>query len=265
MRNELQLQRSESTRLLDARKQQLAEVVGGLPGIKADLGALEREYARQSVTWNTAVESEIEVLARKLGETEQRIRQMFDFQRLGNVVLGLQKRRDDLGGRLEALRGEIERLAFAQEKRKERAKFLVAEEFLQLLRRDLPRQQEFIAAAECDWSFGDNRATVNGQRSFSESSMVILRHSFHLAVLFASVREAFFRVPRFLVLDGIDDGGLEVSRNHNFQRLIVDISRSIENDHQIVFATSQIDPSLERPDLVVGRSYTPDRKALEIR
>jgi hypothetical protein len=236
-----------------------------IPALRAELNALEQQYARQSISWSSPLESEIEGLARKLGEIEQRIRQLFEFQRLGSVVLGLQRQREELAAQLEALNSEIERLRFSQEERKQQARHAVAEFLVDLLRKDLPRQAEFIEARDVDWNFGDNRVTVNGHSNFSESSMVILRHAFHLAMLFASTKEAYFRVPRFLILDGIDDGGLELERNHHFQQLIVDTAAVVDVEHQIIFATSQIAPSLEKQELVVGRSFTPEDKALRIR
>ena len=121
----------------------------------------------------------------------------------------------------------------------------MANELVNLLRADLPRQEEFISAAAVDWSFSDNRVIVNGNTQFSESSMVILKHCFHLALLAASTRHEFFRVPRFLLLDGgIEDGGQEIARSHHLQELVVKLGESLPADHQIIYATLQIAPSL---------------------
>ena len=50
--------------------------------------------------------------------------------------------------------------------------------------------------------------------------------------------------------DGTSDpGGLELERNHHFQELIVEVSEASEVDHQLIFATSQIAPALERVDV----------------
>lgn len=264
LKNELELQREESTRLLSARRKELTDLTGALPSFRNELASLQREYSRQSTSWNSAIESEIEGIARKIGETDQRIKQLLEAQRLGSVVLDLQKKREQLATKLQHLNGEIERLTFAQEKRKEEAKAVVAEQLVQLLRHDLPRQAEFSEAKDIDWSFGDNRVIVNGHINFSESSMVILRHSFHLAMLFGSTKEPFFRVPRLVILDGIDDGGLEIGRNHHYQRLIVEISSAVDVEHQIIFATSHIEPSLDTPQHTIGRNYTTERKSLEI-
>lgn len=94
--------------------------------------------------------------------------------------------------------------------------------------------------------------------------MVILRHSFHLALLLASAKHAFFRFPRFLMLDGIEDGGQEQERSFAFQKLIVDSCESLENDYQVIYATSQIEPSLDTVDYVVGKASTTSDKTLEI-
>jgi len=264
MRNELEIQRQESRRLLQSRQDDFASATREIPVLRAELKGLERDYARQSSTWNTEHEAKIQATAHRLGEVEQQIRQMLEFQKMGAVVAELTAKREALGAELERLRTTIETLTTAEVRRKADARHSVAVELIRLLRADLPRVAEFQNAEHVEWSFADNRISVNGSENFSESSTVILRHSFHLALLFASTKREYFRVPRFLILDGIEDGGLELPRSHHFQRLIVDMSAAIEVEHQIIYATSQIAPELEKPALVVGRAFTTADKSLDV-
>ena len=264
MRNELELQRTESIRLMDARVEELKKLDGKLPSLKSALRSLEKEYARSIATWTTELEQLIESTAQRLGEVRQKVAQLVEFQKIGNTILELQKQKNDLAARISELTTEIEKYAFAQESRKRDAKYAIATELKTLLRLDLQRQDEFINAEEVDWSFSENKVTVNGSTNFSESSMVILRHSFHLALLVASAKNSFFRIPRFLILDGIEDGGIELPRSYHFQKLIIETSKSLSTEHQIIFATSQINPELDHNDFVIGRPFTTENKSLSI-
>jgi hypothetical protein len=94
---------------------------------------------------------------------------------------------------------------------------------------------------------------------------VVLKNSFHLALLLASTQRAFFRYPRFALFDAIEDKEMTVDRSQNFQRLIVERSAGPEIGHQIIFTTSMVDPQLNTsPSLTIGRYYTPGNKALEL-
>ncbi len=200
----------------------------------------------------------------RLGELKQKLVQIGEYLKLAGVIEDLQNKRANLEARKSELQDKVLFLENKDEAVKAEARLSIANELVGLLRADLPRQEEFMSAAAVDWSFGDNRVIVNGHTQFSESSMVILKHCFHLALLAASTKHEFFRVPRFLLLDGIEDGGQEIERSHHLQEMVVSMSESLTADHQIIFATSQIAPSLQDSDLVVGKASTVDDKTLAI-
>lgn len=264
MRNELQIQREETDRLLAAKRRRLSELAAEIPGIRSEFRSLEREYARQKNTWVTGHEAKIQETALRLGEVQQQIKQLIEFQKLGGLITELTAKRTQLSAEAENLRGTIEKFTAAEEKRKTDAFHVVAEETIQLLRADLPRVEEFKNAQAITWSFGENRVSVNGVENFSESSTVVLRHSFHLAILIASTKREYFRIPRFMMLDGIEDGGIEPERSFHFQNLIVKSLSEIAVDHQLIYATSGIATNLDREDLVVGRAFTPEKKSLDV-
>jgi hypothetical protein len=70
------------------------------------------------------------------------------------------------------------------------------------------------------------------------------------------------RFPRLLMLDGIEDGGIELPRAHRLQEIIAAECESYEVDFQLIMATSQIAPMLDSDRYVVGRRYTEDHRAI---
>ncbi|MNY38568.1 hypothetical protein D3C86_1732020 [compost metagenome] len=135
---------------------------------------------------------------------------------------------------------------------------------IRLLKLDLPLQTEFITPKNINFSFVDNEVYVNGSKNFSESSAVVLRHIFHLALLTSSLEKEYMRLPRFLMLDGIDDGGMEKERSHNLQRIIVEETGSYKHDFQLIYATSEINPDYDDTDLIVSRYFNPEDRSLNI-
>jgi hypothetical protein len=56
---------------------------------------------------------------------------------------------------------------------------------------------------------------------------------------------------------------MEQDRARHFQKLIVGISDKSETQHQIIFTTSMIDPSLNNDKYCVGPDYNEKRKSLD--
>lgn len=265
MQNELNIQLKESKSLIEARSKTVEKLKSDISSLSAEIKRLEREYSSASSSWSSDLETAIEDMARKLGVLDEEIRQAHERQKLAAVISELQAKRDALNSELENLETRIEGLLLKQDSRKKDVARVVEKVMVRLLKRDLPLQKEFITATSAGFSFVDNVVTVNGSKNFSESSAVVLRHIFHLALMTASINLSYVRVPRFMMLDGIDDGGMEKERSHKLQEIIVEECSSYEADYQLIFATSEINPKFANSDLVVGRYFTPQARSLDVK
>lgn len=264
MQNELSIQKRESQRLMAERENEMKALRLELPTLRSRLKSLEEEYARVSAVWSSDLEMAVESTARRIGEIDQEIKNLYELQKLAAAIADLQKERESLAARLAAIEVRIDFMIHEQEVRKAQITEAITGALSRLLRDDLPRQKEFSEARNVTFNFSDNTVSVNGSTQFSESSTVVLRHLFHLALLAASTQFEFMRMPRFLMLDGIEDGGMELERSHHLQKIIVNECTKFECDFQLIFATSQIAPALDVEQFVVGRSFTKDEKSLAI-
>lgn len=265
MRNELRVQLKESSALLENHQNEIAALRLSIPSLKQTLRSLERQYLEATQNWRSEVEEAIEKSIREAGALDQEIKNLYESQKLASVIRSLQEKRDSLSIELIDINSTIERLFDAQEVRKQSVALKVAETTSRLLKQDLYRQEEFKTAEHVQFSFDDNQVIVDGSSRFSESSTVVLRHLFHLALLTASTQLPEMRFPRFLMLDGIEDGGIEPPRARRLQEIIAAECASYTVDFQLIMATSQIIPELDTDTYVVGRQYTEERRALDIR
>ena len=78
----------------------------------------------------------------------------------------------------------------------------------------------------------------------------------------ARVRPAAY--PRLIVCDNIEDKGMTAERSRNFQRNILGLSKEAKTEHQIIFTTSMVDPSLDMPEYTIGPNYVGGVKTLDI-
>lgn len=265
MRNELDLQIKESQNLLVKRAGRLELLKSNLPELEEQAKRLTASYNAEIRSVVTEIESQSETIARRLGAIDEEIQQTIRFSALLSAISDLQRNRDSLNSERLALLDKIEGLEAQQEARKSQVSAEIESAMTRLLGEDLPLQPEFIDAESASVNFVDNEVYVNGSKNFSESSAVVLRHIFHLSLLTASTKLDYMRVPRFMMLDGIDDGGMEKERSHRLQKIIVTECSSYEAEFQLIFATSEIAPELEGTQLVTGRYFDPANRSLDIR
>ena len=67
-----------------------------------------------------------------------------------------------------------------------------------------------------------------------------------------------------MLLDNIEDKGMTESRSQNFQRQLVSMCDELENDYQLIFTTSMIDPGLDKSEYVVGPFYRKGEHTLNL-
>ena len=144
------------------------------------------------------------------------------------------------------------------------ARAKISEIVIDFLRRDLARQSTFASASEVTFEFDGDRVAVNGDSFFSASSMVYLKNSFLAAFAFAAANDPGFKHPRFLLMDTVEDKGMEPERSQNFQRLLHKYSKEAKSDHQVIIATSMIAPELNIDELTIGQFYTHERRTLSV-
>ena len=114
------------------------------------------------------------------------------------------------------------------------------------------------------FDFARDRMTVNGRSKFSASSMVIMKNSIRAAMFIHSVNDEMTRLPRFILMDNMEDKGMTAERSQNFQRALVKKCDELEEDYQIIFTTSMIDEELNKSDYVVGPFYKKGEHTLKL-
>jgi len=265
MRNELSIQIKESKLILKIKEQEANTLKKDIPLASAEVKKLEKEYKAISQIWSSDIEIFLEQKVRELGALDEEIKQAYEKQKLSLIIKELQSQRDKLSGEQSSLNDTIKSLELSQESRKLEVAKAVESNVIRLLKKDLPLQVEFINAESVKFDFEENSVYVNGSRNFSESSAVVLRHIFHLALLTTSLQISEMRIPRLMILDGIDDGGMEKNRSHNLQKIIVEECANYKHQFQLIYATSEITPEIESSAMVVSRAFTPASRSLDVR
>jgi hypothetical protein len=148
----------------------------------------------------------------------------------------------------------------------ERLYTAISENTKKLLSQDLEEHSDFGTVNSITFSFSEDWIAINDNKNRvgSASGMVILKNSFLLGLFIAALNDDDFNLPRFILMDNIEDKGMVQERSWNFQRLMIKASEATKKSHQLIFATSKIAPELAGTPLVVGGKYTRERHSLRI-
>lgn len=264
MRNELSMQLRESQQLQESRKTEFSGLRSRIAKLEAVRNTLADEFVTLSRDYVTEADAQIDRLNAKVGYLERELVDIARERDLAQQLAELSERRSSLNSQISTLKENI--AAWKEQKNRQQgsAYRLISQNTADILSQDLLTEKEFTSSSTVYFDFSEDRVSVNGKTGFSASSLTVLRNAFHLALHLASCQSKMFRYPRFTLMDNIEDKGMTEARSQNFQRMLVKISESLSVEHQIIFTTSMIDPSLDNDEYTVGDKYDFNNKSLKI-
>lgn len=264
MKNELLIQIEESKKINDIRDNRVKEINIKINQISSEINSISAQLNNLTQHWSDDEKINISNISFNIGQLDNEIKEI-------EKLLPLYDELDTLTSKISTLDTEIDEFTEAIDlleeesiiKKKETIQKLNSN-LINLLKKDLPREKEFQNPKHINISFADNQISVNNKSKFSESSMVMLRHLFHLALLQTADEIPHMRFPRFVLLDGIDDGGIEPERNIRLQELILATISSLKNKSQIILATSVKHLHKDLKPFIYNEIFTADDKSLKI-
>ena len=262
--NDAAIQLRQSRLLQSDRENDLARLESKVVSLTADWERASERLAFLRKLPSTELAEELRKLNRQLGYVDSEVNNLKKTAELAGLVASLTARRNELNDEITKLKSKNEALRVSQEKRLSQSYTRISDEVRTLLKNDLRRQDSFENPKAIDFSFAKNEISVDGHTYFSASSRVILKSSFFVGFLAAALKDSAFRHPRFVMIDTIEDKGMEPERSHNFQNQILKISKESRVIHQIIFATAMISPDLDDDEFTIGKYSTRDDPTLKI-
>jgi hypothetical protein len=250
--------------LLTRKQDEYADKRSRLEKVMKEKQFLQRDYERLATTVQTSRDAKIDALLVEKGGLERVIADLLQKNKIIQVLLNLRAQEAELVSRLQQLGISIQKRLSAQKAKFYEALAVVQKFTVYLLQRDLLLEERFRLARDVSLRPETNTFAVDGENQFSASSMTYLKNSIHCALLFASLELPYLRYPRLTICDNIEDKGMTTDRSQNFQRNILALSQDAKINHQIIFTTSMVDPSLDTPEFAVGPNYVGGLKTLNI-
>ncbi|POO54314.1 hypothetical protein CPJ18_02095 [Agrobacterium rosae] len=263
--NEFSRQREQSLELQNMRDVEIRELRSKLASVKELWAQANRHYSVSVKTPTTEIRANLRRLNREAGYLIKQLEELAGKSEVISQIEQLSTERETLQQELDLLKAVIENENTRTRERVSAARQKIEAITIEFLKADLSRQSTFDNARSVDFEFDGNRIAVNGDSFFSASSMVYLKNSFLAAFLYAAANDPLFSHPRILIMDTIEDKGMEPGRSKNFQKLLRDMSDIAKSEHQIIIATSMIAEELNDPKYTVGEYYTHTNRTLKVR
>lgn len=264
LKQEIELQIKESKKLLDIKNKNLLDLTIRLEPLIEKLRSIQREIDIEEKETRTTRDTTLDNLLVRKGGLEGQINYLTKQLTYVEQLNVLKKEIQELSSKISELNLNIKLKQEQQNKNLRNAHEKIEELTIKILRKDLGNQNEFDTGNSVEINFLKDSFTLEGGNNFSASSNTYFKNAVRFAIFFASLELPFFRYPRLIICDNIEDKGMEEIRSRNFQKVIVELSESYEIEHQIIFTTSMIEPELNNKTYCIGRQYTKISKSLMI-
>lgn len=262
MRNELEFQIKESKGIINDKSADRLAINTLLPALESQLQRLKETY-RSQINSTNEVDSLVSAYSERVGYLTKAIE---SENEKGKHLALLDEYK---GGKMHLMKiildieEELNSIKAINENRIEFVKDNLGAKTISILKRDLHFEPAFENGETFYFDFAEDKMFLNGQAKFSASSMVILKNSFKLSLLLESAIDRLMRYPRLLLLDNVEDKGMQVSRSQNFQKIIVEECAKHGDKIQVIFTTSMINPDFNDSPLCIGPYYSKGTHTLD--
>ena len=263
LKQELGLQIKESNQFLKNKKITLSNLYIEIETKIQHARTLQKELDIAVKESKSTRNEKIDLLIEEKGFLKNSIEYLIQQIKTAETLDQLKKDIAKLTGRITELTLSIDEKFRMQYQKNSLALEKIQSFALEILRKDLDRQNEFKNAKEVQVDFINNTFALDGKFNFSASSNTYLKNAVRFGIFFASLELSFFRFPRFILCDNMEDKGMEQIRTRNLQKKLVEISKNLKVEHQLIFSTSMIEPSINNTEMCVGDEYDEINKCLK--
>ena len=253
---DLDLQTRESRQLIEQKKSERRTVLSKLRTLRHEHEKVLSSFNLRFSTSNGPQDAFLRPRIKRLGQIETKLEFLLKDRERAEQFADLSKMKIACEQRIKRIREKETVLRALSEKRRSKAHSQTSESICSILRSDLPRQDEFVSAARVEIDFRNDSVSLDGQSNFAESSNVILKNATVFAFLLAAANDQEFYHPRFVLIDNIEDKGMEEERSHLFQQTLINTTEELESPFQVIFTTSMVNPELELEKYTIGPPYT---------
>ena len=254
MKNEIEFQKRESEDIIKRKNICIQKLKLELQSLVEDLKMLERQSKNFINTLNP-IKAEVKTLLERFGYLDRDFQDVLKREKLSNKVADISAKKSEINRIISELKDRIQAVENLREKRKKIIYTDINDITIDLIKNDASKELEHIDKIIFDFAKDDLLAV--GKASPAASTGSYLKNAFFFSLLLVSLKHGTVRYPRFIIMDNIEDKGLEIPRIQQFHKDIRRHSDESTIKHQIIFTARSevVTDELEKSDLCVGENY----------
>ena len=260
--NELNFQIKESKKIIQTFQDDVLKIDSQLSRKKQELISARTEL-KEINTSSDDREAQLLDIASEIGFCRSQILTLEEKREQVSKVDSLKAKKLKAIKKISDLQDELNRISAIQEQRYVEVYSSIESKAKSLLQLDGGYEESFKFPDEVTFDFAKDKMFVNGRSKFSASSMVVMKNSIRFAIFSNAADDEYARLPNLLLMDNIEDKGMQKERSQNFQNQMVKVTESINNDFQLIFTTSMISDELDGTEFCVGPFYPKGSHTLE--
>jgi len=251
---ELNFQINESKSIIKTFESDITKIEENIPKLRQQLEAAKAEM-QEINTSHDEKEAVLLDIATELGFCRSQVLSLEERRSQIVKVDSLKAKKLDAIQAISNIQVALEEIAALQENRYTETYGSIEAKSKELLKLDGGYEESFKDPEEVTFDFARDKVYVNGRSKFSASSMVVLKNSIRFSIFAHAADDISARLPNLLLMDDIEDKGMQTARSQNFQLQMIAKTAEIESDFQLIYTTSMIADELEGTKLCVGPFY----------
>ncbi len=259
---ELKFQIKETRSVIELQKEELERHNAEIPHLKSKFYTAQKQLHEQ-VSSVSPAQAAVETISKQIGYIEAIIEKEEKNLVHAAKLEGLYESKKGINEEIESLNERLDELDASNRERDISVRRMLESKVIDLVKQDSGDEKSFDNPQTFTFDFRADSFMLDDKPKISDSSMVILKNSFGLALFLESISDQQIRIPRFMLFDNIEDKGMREERSANFQRLIVKECADIDEDMQLIMTTSMIAEELDGSDYCVGPYYDRNHPTLD--
>lgn len=253
MSNELEFQKKEIEEIINKKEDKLKELEIFISKYQSKL-FIEEQKRKDFVCSISIVDANFKTLFRRLGYLDKSLLEIEELKKLALKIDAIKNKKAEMAEKITQLQEKIKNSETSREIKKQKVYSTIETLTLKLIKED---KSDELQNTSLWFDFGTNKLLSETKKSLAASTGTYLKNAFFFSMFLASLEIESIRYPRFIILDNIDDSGLDKPRAQKFHNTIIEYSKNTNISHQIIFTTrSEIaSDEIKKSSLLIGKEY----------
>lgn len=254
MKNEIAFQKRESEGIVERKRKRIQELEAEVKELGTKLKELERQN-KSFINALNPVEAEVKTLLERSGYLQRASQDVLEREKLAARVTEIIEKKAELNEQISRLKDQIQATENLRENKKNTIYTDVNDLTISLIKND--PIQELKNVDRISFDFGKDELFAVGKDSPAASTGSYLKNAFFFALFLLSLKHTSVRYPRFIVMDNLEDKGLQDDRVQQLHQDIIKHSQETNVKHQIIFTARSevITDDLEKSGMCIGKNF----------